>query len=131
MAVTFQDAVRTLLDGKNFATVSTLNPDGSPQSTVVWYERDGDTIVFSATTQRQKVRNLTRDPRISVSVYDLSNPYTSVEIRGTAELVPDTDKRLPAQLAGRYTGKASFPEPDDIERVIVRVLPEKVIPFGL
>ena len=58
MAITFDEATRRILDGKNFAAVATLNPDGGPQNSVVWYERDEDTILFSTTTNRQKARNL-------------------------------------------------------------------------
>lgn len=60
------EAVRRILDGRNFATVATLKPDGSPQASVVWIRRDGDTVLFSTTAGRQKARNLTADPRISV-----------------------------------------------------------------
>ena len=66
MTVTFDEATRRLLDGQNFATVATLNPDGAPQTSVVWIKREGDTVVFSTTTGRQKARNLSRDPRIKV-----------------------------------------------------------------
>jgi PPOX class probable F420-dependent enzyme len=83
--VPFADSVRALLDGKNFAGVAPLGPDGAPQNSVVWIKRDGDTVLFSSTDGRQKVRKLRRDPRIGLSVFDLADPYTSVEIRGTAE----------------------------------------------
>lgn len=93
--VLFADSVRALLDGRNFASVATLGPDGAPQNSVVWIKRDGDTVLFSSTDGRQKVRNLRRDPRISLSVFDLADLYTSVEIRGTAEILADEGKRLP------------------------------------
>ena len=86
MAVAIDEATRALLDGKNFATVATLNPDGGPQTSVVWILREGDTVVFSTTAAKRKALNLTRDPRISLTVFDVENPYHSVEIRGTAEL---------------------------------------------
>jgi hypothetical protein len=69
------DWVRALLDGKNYATVATIGRDGSPQNSVVWIKAEGDTVLFSSLDHRQKVRNLRRDPRISVSVYDLANPH--------------------------------------------------------
>ncbi|MGX5181845.1 PPOX class F420-dependent oxidoreductase [Streptomyces avermitilis] len=72
MTLSFDDSVRTLLDGKNFAGVATLGPDGAPQNSVVWIKREGDTVLFSSTAGRQKVRNLRRDPRISLSVFDLA-----------------------------------------------------------
>jgi len=100
--VSFDDSVRTLLDGKNLASVATLGPDGAPRNSVVWIKREGDTVLFSSTVGRQKVRNLHRDPRSSLSVFDLANPYTSVEIRGTAEILPDDAKRLPYELSHKY-----------------------------
>ncbi len=63
MAVVLDDVTRELLDGKNFATVATVNPDGGPQASVVWILRDGDTVLFSAISTRRKVLNLARDPR--------------------------------------------------------------------
>ncbi|MGI3231259.1 PPOX class F420-dependent oxidoreductase [Streptomyces sp. GTA36] len=104
MTISFDDSVRALLDGKNFASVATLGPGGAPQNSVVWFKREGDTVLFSSTDGRQKIRNLRRDPRVSISVYDLANPYTSVEIRGTAEILPDEGKRLPHELSHKYLG---------------------------
>jgi PPOX class probable F420-dependent enzyme len=124
------EPVRRLLDGRNFATVATLGPGGSPQASVVWVTRDGDTILFSSTARRRKVRNLADDPRVSVSIFDLANPYDSAEIRGTAELIEDEDVRLPRELSHKYLGTdPPKDEPGEL-RVIVRVTPEKVIRFS-
>lgn len=130
VSVSFDDSVRALLDGKNFASVATLGPDGAPQNSVVWIKREGDTVLFSSTDGRQKVRNLRRDPRISLSVFDLANPYTSVEIRGTAELLPDEGKRLPYDLSHKYLGIDPPAEKDDEVRVIIRVVPRKIMGFS-
>jgi PPOX class probable F420-dependent enzyme len=126
----YDDATRQLLDGRNFATVATVNPDGGPQSSVVWFLRDGDTILFSVISNRQKARNLARDPRVSVSVFDLTNPYHSVEIRGTAELIADEPKDLGRRLSQKYLGTDPPPEPAEVNRLIVRVTPEKVATFS-
>ncbi|MEV0742029.1 PPOX class F420-dependent oxidoreductase [Streptomyces sp. NPDC050549] len=125
----FDESVRALLDGKNFASVATLRPDGAPQTSVVWIKREGDTVVFSSLQDRQKVRNLRHDPRVSLSVFDLANPYASVEIRGTAEVLPDPDKRLPHELSHKYLGIDPPGERDDQVRVIVRVVPRKIVGF--
>ncbi len=53
MAITFDAATRRILDGKNFATVATVNPDGGPQASVVWFRRDGDSVLFSITSDKQ------------------------------------------------------------------------------
>ncbi|MFI5795499.1 PPOX class F420-dependent oxidoreductase [Streptomyces sp. NPDC051677] len=129
-SVSFSDSVRALLDGRNFAAVATLGPDGAPQNSVVWIKREGDTVLFSSTDGRQKVRNLRRDARISLSVFDLANPYTSVEIRGAAEILPDPDKRLPHELSHKYLGIDPPAEKDDEARLIIRVVPQRVLGFS-
>lgn len=127
----FDTTAREILDGRNFAVVATVNPDGGPQSSVIWYKREGDTLVFSTTDGRRKARNLARDPRLSVTVFDLADPYRSVEIRGTAELLPDEARALPPELSRRYLGTDSTPDdPEGTRRLIVRVIPRKVVVFS-
>ncbi|MFE7856370.1 PPOX class F420-dependent oxidoreductase [Streptomyces sp. NPDC057403] len=128
--VSFDASVRALLDGKNFASVATLGPDGAPHNSVVWIKREGDTVLFSSTAGRQKVRNLRRDPRVSLTVFDLADPYTSVEIRGTAEILPDEGKRLPHDLSHKYLGIDPPAEKDDEVRVILRVTPRRIVSFS-
>jgi PPOX class probable F420-dependent enzyme len=130
VAAVLDETTRKLLDGKNFATVATVNPDGGPQASVVWILRDGDTVLFSAISTRRKVLNLTRDPRISLTVFDIANPYQSVELRGTVELTGDPGKSLPRVLSRKYLGQDPPPEPDELTRVIVRVIPERVNVFS-
>jgi PPOX class probable F420-dependent enzyme len=130
MAVELGTVARELLDGKNFATLATLGPAGDPRSSVVWATRDGDAVLFSTTAHRQKARNLARDGRVSVSVFDLENPYRSVEIRGTAELIADPDKALPLRLSHKYLGIDPPNESADEQRLIIRVTPDKVITFA-
>ncbi|CRK56280.1 pyridoxamine 5'-phosphate oxidase-related,FMN-binding protein [Alloactinosynnema sp. L-07] len=131
MSATFDDDTRRLLDGRNFATVATLSRDGSPQTSVVWILRDEDTVLFSSTATRQKVKNLIRDPRISLTVFDAANPYQSVDIRGTVELIDDPEKELPLKLSHKYLGQDPMPESNDLLRLIVRVTPSKITGFSV
>lgn len=131
MTVELDAQTRRLLDGKNFATVATLGSDGAPQTSVVWMDRDGDTLVFSSTADKRKIRNLRADPRISVTVFDSANPYHSVDIRGTAELAEDPEKALPRRLSQKYLGQDPPGEPEHLRRLIVRVIPHKVTGFAL
>jgi PPOX class probable F420-dependent enzyme len=126
MALPLSPDVRALIDGPNFATVATLDPDGSPQTSVVWIALDGDVLVFSATEDRKKVRNLRRDPRVAVSITDAANPYRHTQLRGTVTLVPDPDKTLPKLLSHKYLGEDAPPEGPDVQRVIVRLHVDKV-----
>src|SRR3989442_7132767 len=73
---------KSLIDGKNFAVLATLMRDGSPQASPVWIDREGDVILVNTAEERVKTRNLTRDPRIALSISDQSDPYHKVVIRG-------------------------------------------------
>ena len=126
----FDGAVRRILDDANFASVATLRADGAPQVSVMWFKRDGDTLLFSTTAGRQKAKNLAADPRVSVSIFDLANPYESVEIRGTAELAVDEGTRLPRELSHRYLGEDPPKAESGEVRMVVRVIPERVIRFA-
>lgn len=124
------DDVTELLDGNPFATVATLNPDGSPQTSVVWVMRDGDAIAFSTTERRQKARNVTRDPRVSMTIYDTANPYRTVEVRGRAQVTPDEGNVFQRAVNRKYLDDDPPPDPAGTVRVVVRVVPEKVTVFS-
>jgi PPOX class probable F420-dependent enzyme len=124
------DMTRQLVDGRNFATIATLNPDGSPQTSVIWVGLDGDAVVFSTTTSRLKTRNIRRDPRVSLTIHDATNPYRTVEIRGKAEVIDDPKRELGRRLSHKYVGEDPPPEPASVQRVIIRVTADKVIGFS-
>lgn len=98
------DKVRMLFDDKNFAVLSTLEPDGKPHSTVVWVKRDGDDILFALPKSRRKTANLTRDPRAAVVIFDAASPYDSAQVQGTASIEDDPDGMLIDELSHKYTG---------------------------
>jgi PPOX class probable F420-dependent enzyme len=127
--IALSDETRRLLDAANFATLATLNPDGSPQTSVVWIKRAEDHVLLSTTSTRRKARNLARDPRMSLSIFDLQNPYRSVEIAGTADLVEDPSRSLPKELSQKYLGEDPPAEPPDVVRLIVRVTPHRIVEF--
>jgi PPOX class probable F420-dependent enzyme len=98
------DKIRALFDGRNFATLSTIEPDGRPHSTVVWVKRDGDELLFALPKSRRKTANLSRDPRVSVVIFDPASPYESVQVQGTASMEDDPDGTLIDQLSHKYLG---------------------------
>ncbi len=121
------DALK-LLEGKNFAHVSTLMPDGSPQSSPVWIGHEEGVVTFNTAKGRQKPKNLERDPRIAISVVNQENPYESLLIRGKVTEITEegADDDINA-LAKRYMDVDEYPfRQEGEERVIVRVEPEKV-----
>jgi PPOX class probable F420-dependent enzyme len=75
-------ALALLADGLRFASVATINADGSPQQTVVWYMIEGDTVVLNGAAGRVWVTNLQRDPRLSLAVED---GYRWMSVRGTID----------------------------------------------
>jgi PPOX class probable F420-dependent enzyme len=126
------EALKKLVDSTPvFAVVATLQPDGSPQQSVVWLMRDGEDLLFSTTVDRRKYKNLTRDPRIGIMINPSDEPYTYAEVRGTAALTTEGGPELINRLSLKYTGKdyADFnpASAQDAQRVVVRVTPRKVV----
>lgn len=126
MTTTLPDAVRDLLNPPVFAVVTTINADGSPQSSVVWLRADGDELLFSTIRGRRKCRNLERDPRLSVCAYDPADPYRYVEVRGTVSLTEDGGDDLIDEMSRAYDGKPWQHRAAEV-RVVVRVTPTHVV----
>ncbi len=100
---------KALLDSKNHAVVSTLNENGSIHSTVVWVGVEDGAVTVNSAVGRKWPTNLERNPTITVTVYDESNPYEYVEIRGTASgTLEDADGHID-RLAKKYLDADSYP----------------------
>ncbi|KMO96088.1 PPOX class F420-dependent oxidoreductase [Streptomyces roseus] len=132
MSVALSETLKQYVDEHPvFATVATIQPDGSPQLSVVWLARDGDDLLFSTTVGRRKEKNLRADPRVTVMINPPDAPYTYAEIRGTAEMTTEGGDELINQLSRKYTGKdyADFnpAASQDSERLAVRITPRKVV----
>ena len=112
-----------LFRAKNYAVVATVGDDGSPQTTIVWVDEEDGRPVFNTTNKRAKGRNLRRDPRVSILVWDNDNPYRYVEVEGDAELEDDVDTRNMHAMSRKYTGK-DWHTP--VDRLIVRVTPRRI-----
>ncbi|MGO8960565.1 MAG: PPOX class F420-dependent oxidoreductase [Streptosporangiaceae bacterium] len=125
MAIAFNEATLRLLDGKNYAVLGTVNPDGSPQTSVVWVGRDGADPFFSTIEGRVKHRNMVRDPRVSLTVIDSSDPENYVELRGRVSMTPDVGRRVDTQLSWKYDGKDPKPDKPGAVRVVIRMVVEK------
>jgi PPOX class probable F420-dependent enzyme len=125
-AVSIPSEVLPLLESTAVAFVSTIGPRGEPQTTPLWYLwRDGR-VWISLVEGRQKLRNLRRDPRISVVVVDPADPTWYVELRGRVDaLTPDPDLDLERAVAEKYRGHHVDPEPGT-PRFATSVIVEKV-----
>jgi PPOX class probable F420-dependent enzyme len=125
MGIPLSDAVLRLVDGRNYAVLATVNPDGSPQTSVIWVGRDEGDLLFSTVEGRVKHRNMLRDPRVSISVIDSADPENYVELRGRASMAPDIGRQLDTRLSWKYDGKDPDPDRPGAVRVVVRVVVEK------
>jgi PPOX class probable F420-dependent enzyme len=132
--MTLSDAVRAFLQEKRFAVLATINQDGSPQQTIMWYELQGDEIMMNTRGGRVKSGNFRRDPRASICVED---GYRGVTIQGTARLVEDPQtaqadiRRLAVLNHGPEEGNAMADRTFVKQRRITIRLPiEHVIPHG-
>lgn len=106
MARALSAKARALLQERRFAVLGTINKDGSPQLTTMWYLLDGDMILMNTKAGRTKEQNMRRDPRISVCIED---GYSYVTISGTVEMIDDPQiaQRDIHRLAVRYDGEES------------------------
>ncbi|MEU3791614.1 PPOX class F420-dependent oxidoreductase [Streptomyces fructofermentans] len=131
MTTKLNDAARGLLDDVNPAVLATVNPDGGPQTSVVWVARDGDDLLVSSTAGRRKVRNVERDARVSLTVYDRADPLRYLEVRGTATVAEDRGRELAAALAEQYEGPGAGQEyldlPPEVVRVVLRITPRRLV----
>ena len=99
------DKARAFLQEKRFAVLGTINPDSTPQLSVMWYELDCDEILMNTKVGRVKERNLRRDPRISICIED---GYSYLTLAGTAQLIDDQTRAQAVikRLATRYHNPA-------------------------
>jgi len=127
------EAQRAFVQDNPFVgTVTTLRADGSPHSTVVWVDTDGDAVRFNTARGRAKERHILRDPRVSVAVVDPHDAFRWVAVTGTAELVDDGADDHIDRLAKKYLGADSYPFRNAAEqRVIVRITVDRVDGIGI
>ena len=126
------DAARAAITAGNLAHLVTLNPDGSPQISVVWVGLDGDDIVLAHLGAGQKIKNLRRDPRVSLSMVTGGRNETGLQeylvVHGRATLVEGGGPELLQRLAHVYLGPGvKFPPWDDPPPgIVVHITPERV-----
>ncbi len=110
MGIELPDRLKAVIDGENYAHLTTLDPDGSPQASAMWIMRDGDQIVFNTAEGRRKWRNMRQDPRVAVSLSPVGEPYRNSSIQGRVEEMRTSDGvEVIDQLAQKYLGKDKYP----------------------
>lgn len=120
--------VARLAKGKNLATVVTLMPSGQPQALLTWVDADDEHVLVNTEPQRQRARNVRRDPRITVLIHSSDDPYDWAEVRGhvVETVTGDEARKHIDELARKYTGKDYAAPIGPAGRVILKVAPDKV-----
>ena len=126
----FPDEYRDLLDAQ-FATLATVEPDGTPQLSEIWFLHDDGEIRISLNTTRRKTKNLQARPQCSLMILDIQNPFRYVELRGRARVEPDDDHAFADKLHGKYDADVSaYDRPGD-GRVVVTIEPSRIRPVDM
>jgi PPOX class probable F420-dependent enzyme len=126
----FPDSHRDLLDAQ-FATLATLEPNGLPQLSEVWFLHDDGELRLSLNSSRRKTQNLIARPQCALMLLDLENPFRYVEIRGTARLEPDTDGAFAHRLHDKYDADvAAYDRPGEV-RYVVTIEPSRIRPVDM
>jgi len=123
-----EDAVRTLAQGANFAALTTLMPDGQPQTHIMWVHCDDDHILINTEVHRRKFKNVDADPRVTVAIWNAENPYSFAEVRGRVVETITGDAALDSinAMSQKYRGVDYQPEIQS-ERVILRIAPDRQV----
>lgn len=133
MSVSLSSGFQKLLHEPAYGQIATVMPDGSPQVTQVWVDTDGEHILVNTFEGGQKVRNVRRDPRVAVNVFDPANQWRIATVRGrVADITTDGADQHIDQLAKKYLGADTYPfrQPGQV-RIILKITPEKVSEMGL
>jgi PPOX class probable F420-dependent enzyme len=118
------------LDEKVFVHLATLNPDGSPQVSVVWIGRDGDKVLFSTATGRVKPRNIAHDPRVALSFTPPSKPYTNIVMQGRVTKTAKDGTWLIDSLSDKYMNKPDYNGPEGEVRVNYEITIDTIGSWG-
>ena len=114
--------------------ITTVNPAGSPQATPIWYDYDGESFNVTAFANRVKVRNIRRNPRVSLVMVDTVSYGDALIVNGTAELIEEgaheATQRMGIRYQGEQRGRESAARMTGQPRVIIRIKPERILYEG-
>jgi len=131
VATTIPSSHRDLAEAAGIGVLTTVDPEGLPQSTAIWYKLGDDDIVrISLHKSRQKYRNIVAHPLATLFIVDPTNQFRTLEIRAETTLVEDPDASYFETVVRHYgQDPATFPAPSD-NRVIVTLTPRRVVTNG-
>lgn len=120
-----------LLDAQGVSAFVTIDAKGRPQTTAVWYAVDDDGLLkTSVSDTRQKYKNVAANPHVTFFFVDPANPFHTLEVRATAELVPDPDKSFLRKIFARYGADPTPLVEADDSRYIIVLTPWRVVTNG-
>ena len=129
MSTTLTDAARAMFTEPIVASFTTVNADGSLQTTPTWIDIEGDTVLVNTMTGRRKARNVSARSNVGVMLVDPANPFRVVSLAGkVVGLVEEGAGDHIDALTQRYMGleKHPFDHPDEGVRVMIRIEPEHI-----
>ena len=124
------DIVKKLIEGKTYANVATIMPDGSPQVTQTWVDHEGDLVSVNTFEGSQKSRNVRRNPKVALTVIDQSDPFNVAVVRGRVKEVTFNGAEAHVdRMAKKYLGMDKYPRRGPGEkRVLIKIESTRVIP---
>lgn len=125
--MTLDQDLKAFATSKNFAAMTTMGADGQPSTQMMWVDADDDHLFINTEVERQKFKNLSREPRVTVTVIDVESPYRYVEARGhvvATDSGPDARAHIDA-LSRRYTG-GDYAAPIGSDRVKVTIAVDRL-----
>jgi PPOX class probable F420-dependent enzyme len=132
MAAKIPEQFKDLFEKKAFANLATLMPDGAPQVTPVWCDLEGSNIRINSAKGRVKDKNMRRNKKVALSIFDPDNPYRHLAVQGEVVEITEqgADTHIDA-LAKKYLGKDKYPfrQPGEV-RVMYKIRPDRVSQMG-
>lgn len=132
MAASIPENYMALFSKPVFGFLTTLMPDGSPQTQPVWVDYEHGSVIVNSALGRQKDKNMRRDPRVAITLMDPENPYRYLEIRGkVTNITQDGAETHIDKMAKKYLGKDKYPfaQPGE-QRVLYTIEPVKIHTMG-
>lgn len=129
----FPENILDFLKEPNFMVFGTNGKSTHPQMTLVWFQFADGVFKISTVTDRVKYKNVTRDPHVTMLIYDRGNPYRYIQAQGdVTDITKEGAHEFIDRLSGRYTGNAKYKaDPDWKEyRVTITIMPKTIYSVG-
>lgn len=118
---------RDLIEGPHVGSLGTVGSDGAPQITALWYLYEGDTILTSMISTRQKCKNVRVRPKATLFIIDPANPFRTLEVRGDASIEDDPDLAVLGRIIRHYGHDPEVFPAQREDRVVLRLTPTRAV----